>query len=374
MIGYRRELHRIPELDRDLPKTTAYVKTVLAGLPCEVYDIGTPLDSPGFVAFFRGGLAGEDAPSVAFRSDMDALPVQEENEDDYRSLHDGRMHACGHDGHMSILLGFAEIVAEHLATLDKNVLLVFQAAEETTGGARDIVSSGVFEHFQTKKIYGLHLWPKIPKGQVVCRSGAFMASTVVFTVDIEGRQVHVGSFRSGVDALEVGCRFVGAVYEMEKEEIAPHIERLLRIGVFQSGTAVNVVSGAARIAGTLRTFDRGVHDLMWRRMQEIADSLSIRTGATFTLNHTQPYPAVVNPAGLFVEARGQLTDAGLDFQEAEAPLLIAEDFSCYQEALPGLFLHLGTGGEEPLHSCRYQLDEDVLLTGVRVFTTLLGIQ
>ena len=214
LTEYRRVLHRIPELDRALPKTTAFVKTVLAGLPCEVYAIGTALDSPGLVALFRGGLAGADAPSVAFRSDMDAMPVAEENEDDFRSLHEGRMHACGHDGHMSILLGFAETVAEHLAELDKNVLLVFQAAEETTGCARDIVASGVFERFRTERIYGLHLWPRTPKGQVVCRSGAFMASTVVFTVDVEGRQVHVGSYKSGVDALEAGCRFVGAVYEM----------------------------------------------------------------------------------------------------------------------------------------------------------------
>ena len=144
--------------------------------------------------------------------------------------------------------------------------------------------------------------------------------------------------------------------------------------MFRSGTAVNVVSGAARIEGTLRTFDRGVHDLMWKRMQEIADSLATRTGAAFSLTHTKPYPALINPAGLFIEARGLLTGAGLAFEEAEAPLLIAEDLSCYQEALPGLFLHLGTGGEEPLHSSRYQLDEDVRLTGVRVFKALLGLK
>jgi hippurate hydrolase len=369
VIRFRRDLHKIPELDRDLPKTTAYIKEYLKQLPCEITDV----DDAGFIACFRGGKATEGAPGIAFRSDMDALPVTEANDVDYRSTHEGKMHACGHDGHMSILLGLASEVADHRAALDQNVVLVFQAAEETTGGARDITASGILQKYNIKKIYGLHLWPGYPKDTIICRQGDFMASTLVFYIGIEGRPAHVGVYKQGIDALEIACRYIAKVYEMEKTEVATEINRLLRFGIMQSGTAVNVVPAAARLEGTLRTYSKEVQNLMWTRMNEIADDLKAKTGAAFTFSHSKPYPAVVNPESLFIDARKKLQKAGFDFFEPAEPLMISEDFSCYQQAVPGLFMHLGTGREAPLHSADYQIDEDVLITGVRAFKTLLGI-
>jgi hippurate hydrolase len=369
LIKFRRDLHKIPELDRALPKTTAYIRDYLKHLPCEITEAGTA----GFVAFFKGGRSAENAATTAFRSDMDALPVTESTGLPFASIHEGRMHACGHDGHMSILMGLASEVAAHIEELDQNVALIFQAAEETTGGAGDIAASGILQKYNTKKIYGLHLWPGYPKDTVICREGDFMASTTVFYIDIKGRSAHVGVYKKGIDALETAGRYITKVYEMEKKEVATEISRLLRFGILQSGTAVNVVPAAARLEGTLRTYSKEVQSFLWNRMNEIAGDLEAKTGAAFTFSHSIPYPAVINPKDLFEEARKKLLKAGFEFFEPAEPLMISEDFSCYQEAAPALFFHLGTGRDEPLHSADYQIDEDVLETGVRAFKTLLGI-
>jgi hippurate hydrolase len=371
LIEHRRRLHRIPELDRELPKTTGYVRTCLAGLPREC-EIVSETDG-GFCALFRGGQAPKDAPSIAFRTDMDALPVKEANDVDYRSEHDGLMHACGHDGHMSMLLGFAHEVAERVDELDRNVLLVFQAAEETTGGARDVAESGVLEQYRAEKIYGIHLWPGYPKDSIICRDGDFMASTMALYIDIAGKSAHIAQYKKGVDALDAACRFIMRCYEVEKNEISPGVRRLLRFGHLRSGSTGNVVAAASYIEGALRTYSDEVKKFLWDRMEEIAADIGARTGAKFTFRHSIPYPAVINPHDLFVEARRTLTKAGFDFIEPVEPLMVSEDFSWYQRRIPGLFLHLGTGMEVPLHNPEYQIDEDALLTGVRIYKTLLGI-
>jgi hippurate hydrolase len=370
LIRHRRFLHRVPELDRDLPKTSEYIRGHLADLPCEV----VPVSDVGFCALFRGGGAAGDAPATAFRTDMDALPIAEENDLEYRSAHEGAMHACGHDGHMSVMLGFADEVAARLDDLDRNVLLVFQAAEETTGGAKVIAESGIFEEHRVEKIFGLHLWPGYPVGSVICRDGDFMASTLVLYVDIAGRSAHVAQYRKGVDALDAACRFITRCYEMEKDEVSPEVARLLRFGVVRSGAASNIVADRAYLEGTLRTYADEVRDFLWSRMEEIAEDIGARTGAKFTFRRSEPYPAVVNPHELFTEARRTLTKAGLDFIEPPEPLMTAEDFAWYQRRLPGLFFHLGSGVEAPLHSPHYQMDENALEAGVRAYKALLGIE
>jgi hippurate hydrolase len=304
---------------------------------------------------------------------MDALPITEENDVDYRSEHEGAMHACGHDGHMSVMLGFADEVAERLDELDRNVLLVFQPAEETTGGAKDIAASGVFEERNVEKIFGLHLWPGYRTGSVICRDGDFMASTMVLYIDIKGKSVHIGQYRKGADAIDAACRFLTRCYEMEKSEIAPEVGRLLRFGVIRGGNANNVVADHVYLEGTLRAYADEVRDFLWSRMEEIAEDIEARTGTKFAIRRSDPYPAVINPHGLFEEAKRTLTKAGFDFIEPAEPLMTAEDFAWYQRRLPGLFFHLGAGTDTPLHSPTYQIDEDALVAGVRAYKALLGI-
>ncbi|MDR1571833.1 MAG: amidohydrolase [Clostridiales Family XIII bacterium] len=372
LVQRRRDLHRIPELGFDLPKTRDYVVSALKGLPCEIIPIG----GASLCAFFDAG----KPESIAFRSDMDALPISERNSFGHASGHPGMMHACGHDGHMSILLALAEEIAARLGSLPCNALLVFQAAEETTGGAREICESGVFERHDAKKVFGLHLWPDCPRGCVSCRSGEFMASTRNMQIDISGRGAHAAKADKGIDALLAGTLFVARAYAMERGELAPGISRLLKFCSFQSGTGVNIISGHTAIRGTMRCFQDEVSGFMSDRMREIAAEIDRELGCVTEIGFLEGYPAVINDAGLLGGLKEALAAplgaavAGLGaipFIEQELPSMTAEDFSFYQRRLPGLFFHLGMGTEAPLHSDTFDIDESVLPIGVEIFMRLL---
>ena len=198
-VVHRRALHRIPELDDQLPETTAYVRTVLEGLPCQV---SAPI--PGSVcAFFDAG----KPETVAFRADLDALPVSECTGLPWASVHPGKMHACGHDGHTAMMLALAEFVGAHLDALPRNVLFLFQPAEETTGGALRLCQSGILSRHGASRVFGLHLWPGLPAGQVYTRPGAMMARANEVTVTITGKSVPLSGAAGGLDALPAGAGY-----------------------------------------------------------------------------------------------------------------------------------------------------------------------
>jgi hippurate hydrolase len=256
-------------------------------------------------------------------------------------------------------------------TLARDVALIFQAAEESVGGAKDICESGILQDFGVGSVYGIHLWPGYAKGEIVCRNGEFMAGAAVFTASVRGKSAHVGTYKKGIDALEIACDFVRRVYEMERRDVAPDIHRLLRFGIMQSGTAPNVVSDYAHLTGTLRTYSKMVDDLLWNNMIEIAESLEAKTGCSFTLERAESYPAVINPPELFESTRKTLRAAGFEWTEPELPVVVGEDFSYYQHYFPGLFMFLATGIDKPLHRGDYTIDEDVLVTGMRIYEALL---
>ena len=362
IIEYRRALHRIPELDFDLPKTRAFLTEVLKPLGCELKDLG----KPGFVAYFNN----HKEKTLAFRSDMDAIPIDEPEGSEFRSIHKGAMHACGHDGHMAMLLGLAEWLSVNSEKINVNVLLVFQAAEETTGGAQMICDTGIFDEYKPSKIYGIHLWPQVPKGQINCRPGGFMAGTYVVTIDIEGRAAHIAEYAKGIDALEAGCMLVNKAYEFEAS-LPKDIFRLLRFGEFNSGTANNVIAEKTRITGAIRAYDDETFVALEKGILDAAGEAELKTGASIGMHKSEGYPPVVNPQDLYNETKEKLSSAGFVWNELTEPLLLAEDFSHYQRILPGLYMHLGTGVDTKLHNPDYTLDESVLLTGVNIFRALL---
>ncbi|GHU63706.1 peptidase M20 [Clostridia bacterium] len=367
IIEFRRALHRIPELDFDLPRTRAFLTEALTPLGCEITNLG----KGGFTAFFDN----HQATTIAFRSDMDAIPIDEPVGCAFRSENTGAMHACGHDGHMAILLGLALWLSKNglntgASEVKANVLLVFQAAEETTGGAKLICDSGVFRNYGVSKIYGIHLWPGIPKGQIACRPGGFMAGTFVVEAEIEGRSAHIAEYKKGADALEAGCLFVEKAYAFETT-LPQNVFRLLRFGEFHAGTANNIVAAKARISGAVRAYDDETFSALQDGIQTAARETALRTGTQIEIRKSEGYPPVVNPPDLYEEAQAILTAAGFAWQEPAEPLMTAEDFAFYQREIPGLFLHLGTGADVKLHSPAYTLDESVLLTGVQLFRTLL---
>lgn len=379
VIKFRRDLHKIPELDFDLPKTTRYLLDYLEKLPCTITKIG----KASFTAFFDIG----SEETIAFRTDMDALPIQEKALHSFASTHKGHMHACGHDGHMSIMLGFASEVARIIslqndstdqvetADLKKNVLLVFQAAEETTGGAYEICQSGIFEKYKTKKIFGLHIWPEFPKNTIVCRPGAFMAGTKVLWINIHGKSSHIAKPEEGIDALDIGTQLVQAIYKMEREEIPEDVSRILKFGEFKSGTGVNILSDKTYIGGTTRFYDNEIVNKILGRIKEICAEYESKYGCSIEFETSRGYPPVINPTELveeLIKAVEQMdVDNGINFFPLEKPFLTAEDFAEYQQTIPGLFFFLGTGLDLSLHNENYDINEEVLPTGVEIFKQLL---
>lgn len=352
LTKYRRDLHRIPETGWEVEQTAAYVKSVLSGLPCEVF---SPVGS-AVCAYFDFG----KPETVAFRSDMDALPVTEQTGLPFASEHPGRMHACGHDGHMAILLGLAQALAKRPET-ERNVLLIFEPAEETTGGAEAIVGTGLFQNYNVRRVYGLHLWPGAEEGKVFSRAGGLMSRSCEVSVRFTGKSVHIARWSEGRDALYAAVRFIEAAYAFT----AGRENCLLRFGKMTSGEVRNAVSRETVLEGSLRCLDDESYDEMRAMLSDLAAKTERETGCAVEVRRTAGYPPVTNDAALLEEAKTRFPIFDI------APTYITEDFSVYQRQAPGVFFFLGTGGSELLHSPRFDFDERLLETGRSLFLALL---
>ena len=347
---FRRALHRIPELDWALPETSAYLHSVLAPLDCRVF---SPVGD-AVCAYFDFGRS----ETVAFRSDMDALPITERTNLPFASEHPGKMHACGHDGHMAILLGLAEAFGNGCVTPHRNVLLIFQPAEETTGGAAAICRTGVLERCGATRVYGLHLWPELEKGRIAACAGGMMARSSELTAEVGGKSVHLARWQTGCDALEAAARFLTQAYAL-----AEGLPCVLRFGKMTAGTARNALADAAHMEGSLRCLDDRLFLLLKERLATLAETVSAETGCPIRLSYSTGYPPVTNDAALLAEAR-----ALLPVEPAE-PCFLTDDFSEYQLRVPGVYFRLGTGGA-PLHSPQFDFDEAVLEKGLALFSAL----
>ncbi len=355
IIDDRRALHRIPELDRDLPKTMAYLHASLAELKCRVF---SPM--PGALAAYFDFGAKE---TIAFRSDADALPIEEHTKLPFCSGHPGRMHACGHDGHMAILLELARRLDGKTA-LAHNVLLIFQPAEETTGGARDICKTGIFPAYRVEAIFGLHLWPGLEAGVVASRMEEMMSRSCEVKVDIYGRTAHIARPQEGIDALAAGVEFYRRVKALEGG-LPKKVFRLLKFGKFESGQVCNAISAHTRMEGTLRAFQDEVFYSLRAGIVSIGKDIERATGCTVNIYMNDGYPAVMNPPELY-----RRVQRAVDFTPLDAPSMITEDFSWYQKTLPGMFFFLGTGDTPALHASDFDFDEAILLKGADFFEAL----
>ena len=355
IIQDRRALHRIPELGCDLPETLNYVKNALAGLKCRVF---APMES-ALCAYFDFG----EEKALAFRADMDALPIQEVSDAAYGSRYPGKMHACGHDGHMAMLLE----LARRLDGKEKNpwnVLLVFQPAEETIGGAKLICETGVFEEYRVEAIFGLHLWPGLDQGRVFSRKNELMARASEINVDIYGKSAHIAKAAEGVDAIAAGTEFYRRAMAMEAA-LPEHIFRLLKFGKFESGSVRNALSAHTHMEGSLRAFQDEIFDDMKEGLYAIGRELEAEFGCRVEIDINSGYPAVMNPADLCDRVK-----TVADFTKLDAPYMTAEDFAFYQRELPGMFLFLGTGDSPALHTSNFDFDERVLEKGADFFEAL----
>lgn len=351
---YRRDLHQIPELELDLPKTSQYILHVLQDLDCTVE---MPLQST-ILAYFDN----QKEHTLAFRSDMDALPVKEQTNLSFQSKHEGKMHACGHDGHMAMLLGFAKELNSYYKTLKKNILLIFQPGEEAPGGASLICDAGLLKKYHVQYIFGTHLWPALEKGVIATRKNEFMARASEINIDIYGKESHAAKYKEGIDALEIGSETLLEIYKMEKQ-IDSRFYRLLRFGKMESGTIRNVVSGHTRIEGTMRAFQDEIFDFMKEQIQNICQTKEDQYGCQIQIDINKGYPAVMNDEALVTKLVHQIPQIRL----LENPEMIAEDFSYYQKEVPGVFFFLGTQTPYALHNAKFNFDEEVLLQGIELY-------
>lgn len=355
IITDRQALHRIPELGKNLPETTAYLTKALADLSCKVLH---PMKG-AVCAWFD---FGADA-AIAFRSDADALPIRENTQLPFASRHHGKMHACGHDGHMAILLELARRLNEK-TQMPRNYLLVFQPAEEAEGGARDLCATGIFKEYNVEAIFALHLWPGLAEGILASRKNEMMSRSCEVTVDIRGRSAHIAKAAEGIDAMAACMEFHRRATAMEAG-LPESVFRLLKFGKLESGTVRNAVAGHAHMEGSLRAFQDEIFFWLRDGLNTIAAEIEAAFGCAVHVHTTDGYPAVINPTPLYDKVRSMV-----DFRELDAPSMITEDFSWYQKELPGMFFFLGIGDTPALHADNFNFNEQILVKGADFFLKL----
>jgi len=356
---YRRDLHRIPEIMFELPKTHAYIMEALSHTAARV-----ELTAQGGVtAFFDAG----KEYAMAFRADMDALTLREETGVDFASEHEGCMHACGHDGHMAMLLGLCNWVDEHMGDLPCNVLAVFQPAEENGGGAEHIARSGIFEKYNVKGIYALHVDPSFETGVIATRPGALMAKSSEVHITVHGKASHVAQWQKGIDSMEAAAWLYLRMLDMERS-IDADVPRLLKFGLMNSGTAQNVISDRTKLSGTMRAFSMDTFEWMRSQVYALAAQCEEKFGVRVEIDIPGGYPPVINDEALIEKAKAALS--GMKFHVMEKPEMLAEDFAFYLESVPGLMMKVGVGGSEKLHSPRFMFDEEALLFGLEALVRL----
>ena len=369
VIGVRRDLHMHPELGFEERRTSGIVADRLRALGFEVH---AGIATTGVVGVLRGGKPGR---TVMLRADMDALPILEENGHAYRSKHDGKMHACGHDGHVAMLLGAAQLIADGKDALCGTVCLLFQPAEEGHGGAKVMVEEGVIERFGIERAYGLHLSTKYPTGILGFREGPFYASSDSIEIEVLGRGGHGSAPHDAVDPIYTAANFITSVQQIVSRHVDPLQPAVVTIGSIHSGTIHNVIPRNAHMLGTVRAFSDEVRQAMPGRIERVLKSCCDAMGAQYTFEYLWRYPVTANDPAQTQYARGLAENVfGAERIITADKLMGAEDFSFFAQQVPACFYTLGAqGGEQsanPHHSSTFDIDERALRTGVAMMAAL----
>ena len=373
IVKTRRDLHRIPEPAYTEKKTSAYVARYLEK---EGLDLRTGIAQTGVVGIMDTGRPGK---TLLIRSDMDALPLTEETGLEFASTHTGAAHACGHDGHMAMVLGASTILNKIRDQLKGTIKFLFQPAEEGPGGARPMIEEGVMDNPTVDYSVGCHLWPVIEEGTIGVKAGPLMAAMDRFDLRIIGQGGHGAMPHLCLDALEVGTQVVNALQRIVSRKMNPLQPSVVTVGSFHAGSAPNVIPGEAEMCGTTRTFDRDIWNTWPERLDKIIGGVCQSMGAAYDLKYTQGYPPLVNDADMAeVVARCASAVVGEEKVIEPEPTMGGEDMAFYLEKSKGCFFFLGSGREgcAPIHNPGFDFNEDVLLLGVetycRVALDLLG--
>ncbi len=373
LTGWRRDIHAHPELGFEEARTADLVAEKLAAFGCEVH---RGLGKTGVVGTLR---AGSGAPSLSrtlgLRADMDALPIEEAGTGAHRSRHPGKMHACGHDGHTTMLLGAARYLAE-TRNFEGTVHFIFQPAEEGLGGARAMVEDGLFEKFPCAAIFGMHNRPGMPVGQFAVRSGPMMAAGAFFDISVTGKGAHGARPESGIDPVMVAAHIAIALQTIVSRNAPPVETAVVSVTKIHAGDAYNVIPQTAQLAGTVRAFSREVMALVEASMKRIAKGVAEAFGATAEVDFRFLFPPTVNDAREAEFAASICNEVvGADKVNRNPALLMgSEDFSLMLEKVPGCYINIGNGVGESgceVHNPSYDFNDAALPLGVSFFARLV---
>ncbi|MDD3840042.1 MAG: amidohydrolase [Clostridia bacterium] len=362
----RRELHQIPEIGFEEFKTSEYIVKYLRQLGCsEISRLG----KTGIKAVIRGR---QGHKTLAFRADMDALLIEEKNKNDFVSRHEGKMHACGHDGHMSIILAFTNLLMKYKHRLNANVVLIFQPAEEEPGGAELMIEEGVLRNPKVDEIYGFHIFPELEQGMIGVIPGPFFARLTDFDISVKGKSAHGAMPHKGTDTILIVSQLINALQGIVSRDTDPLKSAVVTIGKITAGETRNILAENALLEGTMRTFDDTVHEMIKQKITKVTKAMDMIHGSKTEFIDYGGYPAVINDRALTDKVKNIIPDSIIEVD----PVMIAEDFSFYQQEVPGVFMMLGSRNEEkgfihPLHSNRFNFDEAILLKGVQTCKDLI---
>ena len=373
MKTWRQDLHRIPEIGLEEFETSQYIKSKLSEFKIEFKE---GYANTGIVARIKGSLGNSDR-SIGLRADFDALPMPEKNDFDHKSTKEGMMHACGHDGHTSMLLGAAKYLSEN-NNFDGNVYLIFQPGEEGFAGGEKMIQDGMFNDFKIDEVYALHNWPELPLGSIGVNSGPMMAAVDEFDIIVKGKGGHAAIPQLAIDPVVIASQIVLAVQTIVSRSTDPVDKALISITKISGGTAYNVIDDSVKMGGTIRTFKPETRAFYEKKLNEISSGIAKANGADADVEFhlTNKYPPTINSKK---ESEFAASVAKKIFGESNVntniePSMGGEDFSYLLEKKPGSYLYIGQGDENHkahLHTTKYDFNDNLLPIGVNFWVELV---
>jgi amidohydrolase len=365
---WRRHLHSRPEILFDVHETAAFVADKLKEFGCD--EVVTGLGRTGVVGLIHGR-GGPGGRTIGMRADMDALPIRETTGRPWASTVDGKMHACGHDGHTAMLLGAAKYLAE-TRNFDGSVAVIFQPAEEGGGGGNEMVKDGMMERFGIEEVYGMHNLPGLAAGTFAIRKGPIMAATDEFRITINGRGGHAAMPHETVDPIIIGAQLVNAMQTISSRNADPVDAIVVSVTKFNAGFAHNVIPQEAVIAGTVRSLSEANRDLGESRIRALSEGIAAAHGASVSIWYDRNYPVTINhdrQTEVSIDVAGAI--AGREQVDANInPTLGGEDFSYMLNARPGAFIFIGNGDSAGLHHPSYDFNDEIIPAGISYWVRL----
>lgn len=365
---WRKQIHSQPELGFKEFKTSSFIVDKLQSFGIEVHQ---GLGGTGVVGTLKNG-AG---PTIGIRADIDALPIAEQNDVEHKSTHANCMHACGHDGHTSVLLGAAKHLSQH-KEFSGTIHFIFQPAEEVLGGAKAMIDDGLFDKFPMDAVYGLHNWPGLPVGEIAVNNGPMMASFDTFEITLTGKGTHAAMPHLGADPIAAGAALITNIQSIISRRVSPLQSGVISVTQMNSGDTTNVIPDVAILKGTVRSFDMDVRQSMQEMLTEMVATLPPLYGVKGEMDYHIRYPVTTNDRQAYLEIKEAATKAlGADKVNTDVePSMASEDFSFMSQVVKGAYFWLGVDGStpsKPLHNASYDFNDDAIETGIKVWTSLV---